>query len=264
MLSINNLSLNVGHKNILQNLTFSVKAGSHFCIIGESGAGKTSLIRVLQGLHPISSGSVTYQPIGISKQYCYEAGKPFFGLPGSAWVMQNPMAALNPKICLSTSLSEAFYRQSFSKDMQHQKMTDVLSDVGLEIDILHRYPNEVSMGQAQRICLARALLTGAQLLFLDEPLSALDALIQKQVARIMLKIQQKFGLTYITVTHDLGFVQAYGDALLLLRQGRQETCQSVADFFQAPASNYGSDLIQAASALGSIRDQKRKAGALSV
>lgn len=260
MLSIENLSLNFGKKPVLQNLFFSVKAGTHFCIIGESGAGKTSLIRVLQGLYPISSGSVTYQPTATSEKYLYKQGKSFFGLPKSAWVMQNPMAALNPKMRLFTSLTEAFYQQSLSKDIQYQQITNVLMDVGLSVDILQRYPSEISMGQAQRICLARALLTGAKLIFLDEPLSALDALIQKQVAQTMWKIQQKFDLTFVTVTHDLGFVQAYGTELLLLRHGQQEACQAVDQFFQAPDSTYGLALVQAARALGNIEPEKQGAG----
>lgn len=108
------------------------------------------------------------------------------------------------------------------------------------------------MGQAQRACLARALIARPDLIFFDEPLSALDAIVQKQVALTMSRIQRRYGISYVIVTHDLGFAAAYADWVLVLRRGRVEASQAAPDFFSAPDSAYCKELIEAAEVLGEL------------
>ena len=122
----------------------------------------------------------------------------------------------------------------------------------LPIDLLDRKPNEVSIGQAQRVGIMRALITSSPLILFDEPLSALDAVTQKHTARLISDLQKEEGFSALVVTHDLGYAAAYADDIIVLKSGCVEEYSSAKEFIQSPKTQYGQDLRNAAFALGAL------------
>ncbi|WP_305986822.1 ABC transporter ATP-binding protein [Roseibium sp. MMSF_3544] len=252
MLSVDHLSLSIAGNLILDDVSFSLPGGQTLCVAGESGSGKSSLLKALNGLMPARFEQLVFNPkTGFAVTHAgHWQGRP--GLKGSRWVMQDPIAALNPKLTLGASIAESIFSKNLSEANLENAVSTVLSDVDLPSEMTTRKPSEVSLGQAQRACLARALIASPDLVFFDEPLSALDAIVQKQIAKTMKQIQERYGITFVIVTHDLGFAAAFADQMLVLRDGKVEAYQVANSFFAEPASRYCRDLIEAARDLGSL------------
>lgn len=252
MLLIEKLDLTIAGKPILEDVSFAVGQGQTLCIAGESGSGKSSLLKAVNGLAPARFDRLCFRPQN-QRELVHEGkwqGKP--GLIGSRWVMQDPVAALNPKLTLGTSIGESLHAKKTSAADLSNAISTALANVELPAVMSARKPSEVSLGQAQRACLARALIARPSLIFFDEPLSALDAIVQKQIAATMKRIQKRYRITFVIVTHDLGFAAAFADQMLVLRNGKVEAYQAAAAFFETPASPYCEDLVEAARDLGSL------------
>ncbi|WP_083464277.1 dipeptide/oligopeptide/nickel ABC transporter ATP-binding protein [Phaeobacter sp. 11ANDIMAR09] len=250
------LCVDLGGKTLLRDVSFGVAAAEMVCVIGESGAGKSTLLKALQGFLPATCRSLAFSPAKVRISGAVPA---MTGLPQSRWVMQDPLAALNPQLTLGTSIGESLHTQKISAQARKVAVLEALSEVELEPGFYHRLPGQVSLGQAQRACLARALIARPRLIFFDEPLSALDALVQKKIARQMDALRRKTQTAYIVVTHDLGFAAAYADRILVLRQGQVEAYQSRNAFFDQPDSAYAAALIGAARRLGTLDFTKETA-----
>lgn len=255
MLKVSSLGVSAGHAVLLTDVSFILQRGKRLCIVGESGSGKTTLLKALQGLMPFDRGSVEHRlaadDAGLVR---LEPGPRRLGLPNTKWVMQNPLAALNPSQKVGEAILESLYLSELDGAARRAALAQALEEVELAPEMASRYPDQLSLGQAQRVCIARALIARPRLILFDEPLSALDAVVQKQIGRTMERIRTALGLSYIVVTHDLGFAQAYADDILLLRNGQVEAYQPADAFFRAPASAYGADLIEAAHILGGLSD----------
>ncbi|WP_245848333.1 ABC transporter ATP-binding protein [Actibacterium ureilyticum] len=252
MLRLQNLSVQMGDAVLLRGISCALSRGEMLCIIGESGSGKTTLLRALQGLMPAHCDRFCFCPPGqppVDLSGALPRGR---GLRGTSWVMQDPLAALNPRRRIGASIAEGLYRDRLPPDRLKAAVTAALAEVELDAEFHDRYPAQISLGQAQRACLARALIARPALIFFDEPLSALDAMVQKQIAHRMDVLRRDRGLSYVVVTHDLGFAAAYADRILVLHKGRVAAFQDKQAFFAAPASAYARSLIGAAQALGSL------------
>lgn len=237
MLEVNNITVTRGRSVTLRDVSLSLVAGQTLAVVGESGAGKSTLINAILGLVRCTSGQITW------------SGKP---VPACrpALVMQEPRSAFNPHMTLRRSVIEPLLAQRLPLEAAH---LDGLCH-GLEIvpDLLKRLPSEVSIGQAQRIGILRALIARPSLVLFDEPLSALDAVTQKHTARLIADIQRQFGFAALVVTHDLGYAAAFADEIAVLRAGQIEELTPAADFVRAPQSAYGHSLRNAAFALGAL------------
>lgn len=245
MLEVENLCVEMGGTQLLRNVSFRLSQGQLLCVVGQSGAGKSTLLKALQGLMPATWDrfTVTGQP---------RADR--LGLPQTRWVMQDPLAALNPRRTLGQSIAESLHRSALPLMQVKDAVIQALAAVELAADFADRLPGQVSLGQAQRACLARALIAKPKLVIFDEPLSALDAMVQKKVARQMDALRQQTGAAYLVVTHDMGFAAAYADDILVLHRGQVEAYQPRDTFFAAPASAYAAQLIEAARTLGALED----------
>ncbi|OMH33567.1 ABC transporter ATP-binding protein [Motiliproteus sp. MSK22-1] len=250
MLAVNSLCVDVSSQRLLDDISFTLKPGECLCIVGESGSGKTTLLKTLLGLMPFSQGQISYQ---FAEEDCQlNPGHQYLGLPGVSWVMQNPLAALNPLQPVGRAVAESLYHKSLSKQKEAERVAAAFRKVELSPELARRLPSQLSIGQAQRVCIARALVCLPEVIIFDEPLSALDAVVQKQIAWVIDGIKTAHRLSYLFVTHDLGFADAYADKILLLRDGCVEAYQPVEEFFSAPTSDYGAELIEAARILGSL------------
>jgi len=237
MLSVGNISVRREKRLCLYRVSFTLKRGETFAVVGESGAGKSTLISAILGLVPCSSGHVTWDAAPV-RQCC------------PALVMQEPRSAFNPRMSLRRSVMEPVVAQKRAPDSDR---LELLCD-GLELspDLLDRRPSEVSIGQAQRVGILRALIAAPPLVLFDEPLSALDAVTQKHTARLIADMQRTQGFASLIVTHDLGYAAAYADNIAVLRSGRIEELSTAQAFVHAPASEYGRTLRDAAFALGAL------------
>lgn len=164
--------------------------------------------------------------------------------------MQEPRSAFNPRLSLRRSVIEPLNAQR--KTVDQARLDTLCAGLEIPIDLLDRRPTEVSIGQAQRVGILRALIAAPPLVLFDEPLSALDAVTQKHTARLIANLQAKEGFAALIVTHDLGYAAAFSDDIAVLRAGRVEELIPTQAFIEAPKSEYGNTLREAAFALGAL------------
>jgi len=206
-------------------------------VVGESGAGKSTLIGAILGLLRCASGEVTWKNAPVRK--CRPA-----------LVMQEPRAAFNPRLSLRRSVMEPVVAQNLAVDPSHlARLCDALE---VQPNLLDRRPDQVSIGQVQRVGILRALIAAPPLVLFDEPLSALDAVTQKHTARLIADMQRTEGFAALIVTHDLGYAAAFADEIVVLRAGRIDEFAAAQAFVEAPQTAYGCELRDAAFALGAL------------
>jgi len=237
MLEVRNLSVRRGKSVTLHDIMLSLAPGKTLAVVGESGAGKSTMIGAILGLVRCASGQITW------------SGKPVPSCRPTL-VMQEPRSAFNPRLTLRRSVMEPLVAARQTVEPAYlQRLC-----AGLEIapDLLDRLPTEVSIGQAQRVGILRALIAAPPLVLFDEPLSALDAVTQKHTARLIADLQAQTGFAALIVTHDLGYAAAFADDIAVLRAGRIEEMTPASDFVRAPQSTYGRTLRNAAFALGAL------------
>lgn len=239
MLKVSHLSVNRGSRATLQDISLSLPAGQTLAVVGESGAGKSTLIAAILGLLKPSSGEITWNGVPT------RAARP-------ALVMQEPRAAFNPALSLRRSVMEPIMAQRIT--LAEGRLERLCAGLELPLDLLDRRPGEVSIGQAQRAGILRALVAAPPLVLFDEPLSALDAVTQKHTARLIMQVQAKEGFAALVVTHDLGYAVAHADQIAVLRAGRIEEIADAQSFALTPQTAYGRALRDAAIALGALEE----------
>lgn len=221
----------------LVDITLSLPAGKTLAVVGESGAGKSTLITAILGLLKPSSGEITWTdtPVGQARP---------------ALVTQEPRAAFNPVLSLRRSVMEPVMAQGIT--LANSRLERLCAGLELPLELLDRRPDEVSIGQAQRAGILRALIASPPLVLFDEPLSALDAVTQKHTARLIADLQAEEGFAALIVTHDLGYAVAYADQIAVLRDGYLEEVADAENFALNPQSAYCRTLRDAAIALGAL------------
>ena len=221
----------------LDDVSFCLAPNRSLAVVGESGAGKSTLINAILGLVPCAMGTATWNAAPV--RHCRPA-----------LVMQEPRSAFNPRMSLRRSVMEPLVAQGVAANPDRLEM--LCNGLEIQPDLLDRRPAQVSIGQAQRVGILRALIAAPPLVLLDEPLSALDAVTQKHTARLMAELQRKEGFAALIVTHDLGYAAAFADDIAVLRAGRIEEMTASQTFVQAPQTDYGRTLRDAAFALGAL------------
>ncbi|MGY6411988.1 MAG: ABC transporter ATP-binding protein [Alkalilacustris sp.] len=231
----------------LRDVSLSVRPGDLLAVLGESGAGKTSLVQALLGLVRLQAGSVAWQGQAVVTPRGTAQGWP---VGVASLVMQDPLAALNPGMSAAQSIAEPLHARG--QRPEPERLAQICAGLDLSPEVLDRPPRGLSLGQAQRVCIARALIAAPRLVLFDEPLSALDTVTQKHTARLMASMQAAHGFAAIVVTHDIGFAAAHATHVAVMQSGRLVETAAAASFFRAPASACGCALRDAAIALGSI------------
>ncbi|MEO0381480.1 MAG: dipeptide/oligopeptide/nickel ABC transporter ATP-binding protein [Pseudomonadota bacterium] len=237
MLKVDHISVRRGSSVTLQDVSLSLAPGRTLAVVGESGAGKSTLINAILGLVPCSAGQVTWDATPVR-------------LWRPALVMQEPRSAFNPRMSLRRSVMEPLRAGGIALDPD--RLGKLCAGLEIAPDLLERRPTEVSIGQAQRVGILRALIGAPPLVLFDEPLSALDAVTQKHTARLIAQLQHEEGFAALIVTHDLGYAAAFADDIAVLRAGRIEELTPARAFLDAPQTAYGATLRDAAFALGAL------------
>lgn len=227
----------------LDDVSFTAHVGQTLAIVGESGSGKTTACRIALGLEQPSAGRITFEDrdIGALRWRDFRPLRRRIQL-----VQQNPFASLDPKFTIAESIVEPLVSFGLEKGKGLQAAAARLIDlVHLPRDVASRYPRELSGGQRQRVAIARALALQPDLLFLDEPVSALDVSVQGQILALLDELQKTLGVTYVLVSHDLSVVASVADRVVVMRKGRVVEQGPVADVFGNPTHRYTKELLDA-------------------
>lgn len=238
---------------VLNDIALEIQQGELVGIIGSSGAGKTTLLRTILGLQTPVQGEVYFQGQRVDNRVSWRTSNNGYALlrRHSAMIFQHPLMALDPRWSVRRIVAEPLQilaSKRLTKDEVDQRVCDVLQLVGLNaLEFIHRYPHELSGGQAQLVALARALISQPQLLIADEPMSAIDVAERVNILRAFQTIcRQRPAMALLIVSHDLGVVEHLVQRVVVLDKGRIVESGSVARILQSPQADYTKQLVQAA------------------
>jgi len=226
-------------------LSFAVAEGETLGIVGESGCGKSTLARMLVGLTEPSGGEIE-----IAGKALDNADPAAFGRL-IQYVFQDPNASLNPRRSIRQIMETPLrLLHGLDRPARARRIAEIFASVNLREEFLDRYPHEFSGGQAQRIGIARALAAAPRIIVLDEPVSALDVSVQAQVLNLLVDLREKFGLTYLFISHDLAVVEAVSDRVMVLYFGSVVEIGRAERLFKTPRHPYTRLLADSAPAVG--------------
>ncbi|MBU9513027.1 dipeptide ABC transporter ATP-binding protein [Burkholderia multivorans] len=228
----------------VSDVSVSVRQGETLGIVGESGSGKSTLAMALLGLQKTVDGNIEFQGRALST---YRGREQTALRANMQVVFQDPFSSLSPRHTIERIVGEGLelHRPDLTPDARRAKSVAVLREVGLDRTVLHRYPHEFSGGQRQRIAIARALVLEPRVLILDEPTSALDVSIQQQVLKLLAKLQQKYNLGYVFISHDLEVIGAMAHRVAVMQGGMIVESGDVEQIFARPSHPYTQKLLKA-------------------
>ncbi|MBL8352701.1 MAG: ABC transporter ATP-binding protein [Burkholderiaceae bacterium] len=234
----------------VKQATLQLKRGETLGIVGESGSGKTTLGMALLALQPLAGGEVRFggERIDNADRKTLRAMRRRMQV-----VLQDPFASLSPRMTVGQIVGEglALHQAALSREQREQKVLAMLDEVGLSerhgvAGVLQRYPHEFSGGQRQRIAIARAVVLDPEILVLDEPTSALDVSVQQQVLALLAELQQRHGLSYVFISHDLAVIRAMAHRVLVMKNGDVVEQGETLALFEQPRQGYTRELLAAA------------------
>ncbi|GAA1954588.1 ABC transporter ATP-binding protein [Amycolatopsis minnesotensis] len=227
----------------VEDVSFTVEKGRTTAIVGESGSGKTTTARMVLGLIPVTGGIVRL------------GGKEVVGLRGARLkaarrtmqpVFQDPYASLDPMFTVDRLIAEPLRVFGVGdRASRGARVRELLDQVALPAEVAQRYPNELSGGQRQRVAIARALALSPGLVVCDEAVSALDVLVQDQILKLLARLQEELGVSYLFISHDLAVVRSIADEVVVMREGRVVEQGAVDRVLDAPADPYTRRLLDA-------------------
>jgi peptide/nickel transport system ATP-binding protein len=258
------LQRKVGEVSAVAGVSFSIRAGQTFGMVGESGCGKTTIGRLIAGLEKATGGSILLDGEDLTKLSKRERRR---RSPKIQLMFQDSYASMDPRMRVGPILREPLAIQRIgSHQEQRNKIAAILDEVGLPRAAVERYPHEFSGGQRQRLGLARALILNPKLVVADEPVSALDVSIQAQILNLMLDLQRDLGLTYLFISHDLSVVRYLSETIGVMYLGKMVEVGPADDVYYRPVHPYTRGLIDtipvADPAVAQAREDKGVSGEL--
>jgi len=249
----------IGDVKAVDGVTFTIKTGETFGLVGESGCGKTTLGKTLIRLLDPTSGKILFDPRGElpdnpkigERMNDYDIssvkGKRLKSLRRYMQIVyQNPSTSLNPRMLVKDIVAEPLVVQGLAKGREaEERVLQILERVGLAREHLYRYPHEFSGGQKQRIAIARALITHPKFIVLDEPTSSVDVSVRASLLDLFKELQRKMGLTYLFISHDLSMIEAISDRVAVMYLGKIVEVADPRELFNNPLHPYTQALFSA-------------------
>ena len=248
LLELRHFSQFFGKFKAVDDVSFSIKKGEVFGLVGESGCGKTTTGRAIVGLQPVTRGEILF------------AGKPIGRRPNTEiqMIFQDTMASLDGRMTVREIIAEGLrIRGIRDRKTIDEKVFSMMALVGLSREQAGRYPHEFSGGQRQRIGIARALILEPKLLIADEPVSALDVSIQAQVINLLGDLKEKLGLTVLFIAHDLSVVKYFSDRIGVMYMGKLVELAESEELFRNPLHPYTKSLLSAVPIPDPRREKSR-------
>lgn len=222
-------------KEILKNISFDVKEGEIFSIVGQSGAGKSTIGKILLGIEEKDSGDIIFLDRPLEKRKVQEI----------QMVFQDPYSSLNPAMKIGSILEEPLKVNGVKdKNERKRRVKAMLKEIGLDETSEDKYPSELSGGQRQRVVIGAAMILNPKLVVCDEPVASLDLSIQNQILNLIRKFNREYRTTFIFISHDLGVVYNISDRVLLLYKGEIQELRETVEFFKNPQSEYGKYFLE--------------------
>lgn len=214
-------------KQILKDISFEVRENEILGLVGESGCGKSTLSKVILGFVKPDAGKIIHRT----------------QMP--QMIFQDPFSSLNPSKRISWILEEPLRMQKLPKEERKRKVLEMAEKVGLSKEHLNRFPKELSGGQRQRVSIAAALIQGAKFVIADEPVSALDVTIQKQIMELMVRLQEEMELSILFISHDLNVIYQMCDRVMVMKDGQILEEGETDELFNNPRTAYTKELLLA-------------------
>jgi oligopeptide/dipeptide ABC transporter ATP-binding protein len=249
------LKRTVGQVKAVDGVSYAVMRGETFGLVGESGCGKSTTARLVLRLMDPTSGQVFLdgkEITTVDKEELRLLRKDF------QIVFQDPYASLNPRMTVRQIVAEPMIVQGLSRDDAYLRVDELLVKCGLAVEHGSRYPHEFSGGQRQRVGVARALATNPKVIFLDEPVSALDVSIQAQIVNLLEDLQQEFDVTYVFIAHDLSVVAHISDRIGVMYLGKIVEMGTKNQIFEDTSHPYTKALLSAVPIPDPIAERERK------
>ncbi len=250
------LQRKVGEVSAVAGVSFAIRPGHTFGMVGESGCGKTTIGRLIAGLEKATDGTIVLDGEDLTKLSRRERRR---RSPKIQLMFQDSYASMDPRMRVGPILREPLAIQRIgSRQEQHNKIGAMLDEVGLPRAAIERYPHEFSGGQRQRLGLARALILQPKLIVADEPVSALDVSIQAQILNLMLDLQRDLGLTYLFISHDLSVVRYMSETIGVMYLGKLVEVGPADDVYYRPVHPYTKGLIDTVPVADPVAAQHRE------
>lgn len=225
----------------LDNVSISIEEGKTVGVVGESGCGKSTLGRVIMHLTEPTSGQILYRGEDITHINRRKLGEIRSKMQ---IVFQDPYSSLDPRMYVELLIGEGMRAQKLGKEEIHNRTLELMDTVGIPRRMLYAYPHEMNGGLRQRVVIARALSLNPEFIVCDEPVSALDVSIQAQVLNLLKELQEKRGLTYLFITHDMSVVQYMADEICVMYLGEVIEYANTKELFTNPLHPYTKALLE--------------------
>ncbi|MBM4436365.1 MAG: dipeptide ABC transporter ATP-binding protein [Actinobacteria bacterium] len=233
----------IGHVHAVDDVSFEVRPGETFGLVGESGCGKTTIGRLIVRLHTPTAGDVFFEDQNVL------AWDRKLLARNVQYIFQDPYGSLNPRLTVGSIIGEGLTAHALGTRAERaERAREMMNVVGLNSQYAQRYPHEFSGGQRQRIGIARALVLRPKFVVCDEPVSALDVSIQSQILNLLKDLQGEFGLTYLFIAHNLAVVRYVCDRVAVMYLGRLVEMAETDELFERPLHPYTQGLIAAVPA----------------
>ena len=238
------LKRRVGSIAAVNGVSFHIKRGETFSLVGESGCGKSTTALSVLKMQSVTGGQIIFDGENITQ---HSPGQMRRIRQKMQMVYQDPFGSLNPRMKIGSIIGEPLRVHGLAGDKEkyHARISSLMKTVGLLEDMAERYPHEFSGGQRQRICIARALALDPKLIICDEPVSALDVSIQAQVVNLLMDLQERLGLTYLFIAHDLSVVRHISNRVAVMYLGKIVEEADRDTLFRTPKHPYTKALLAA-------------------